>query len=252
LTGPNPTVPTRSQWVWLDELRSRYRQPLTLATIPAQEWDALADLSVDAVWLMGMWERSPAGAAVANANPDLQAEFRRVLLDYRPEDNVGSAYCVRDYIVAAHLGGPDPLRKARAELNLRGLRLVLDFVPNHVAVDQVGQIQRRITPRSLAGLSRGGLRAVQPRREHNSRGALLEIGFPLSQGRQTVHPGSMDKGTLRRCDVLTFARPRLLRRGLRRSAVGEGQLPGNAADLFMASRCGVASSSDWPPERKAR
>ncbi len=46
------------------------------------------------------------------ANPDLQAEFRRVLPDYRPEDNLGSAYCVRDYVVAAHLGGPDALAQA--------------------------------------------------------------------------------------------------------------------------------------------
>ena len=136
-----PVIYEIATWVWLDELRSRYKQPLTLATIPAQEWDALADLAVDAVWLMGVWERSPAGLAVANANPDLQAEFRRVLLDYHPEDNVGSAYCVRDYIVAAHLGGPDALRQARAELDIRGRRLVLDFVPNHLAMDHPWALQ---------------------------------------------------------------------------------------------------------------
>ncbi len=114
-----PVIYEIATWVWLDESRSRYGQALTLATIPAQEWDALADLCVDAVWLMGVWERSPAGVAVANANPDLQAKFRRVLPDYRPEDNIGSAYCVRDYVVAAHLGGPDALAQARAELNAR-------------------------------------------------------------------------------------------------------------------------------------
>ena len=114
-----PVIYEIATWVWLEELRLRYGQALTLATIPAQEWDALADLCVDAVWLMGVWERSPAGVAVANANPDLQAEFRRVLPDYRPEDNLGSAYCVRDYVVAAHLGGPAALAQARAELNAR-------------------------------------------------------------------------------------------------------------------------------------
>ncbi len=115
-----PVIYEIATWVWLDELRARYLEPLTLATIPAQEWDALAELDVDAVWLMGVWERSPAGVAVANANPDLQAEFRHVLPDYRPEDNIGSAYCVRDYVVAAHLGGPDALAKARAELECAG------------------------------------------------------------------------------------------------------------------------------------
>lgn len=130
-----PIIYEIATWVWLEELRSRYKEPVTLATIPAQEWDALADLSIDAVWLMGVWERSPAGVAVSNANMDLQAEFHRVLPDYRPEDNLGSAYCVRDYVAAAHLGGPDALRQARAELSTRGRRLVLDFVPNHVAMD---------------------------------------------------------------------------------------------------------------------
>ena len=136
-----PVIYEIATWVWLDELRARYSQPLTLATIPSQEWDVLADLCIDAVWLMGVWERSPAGVAVASASPELQAEFRRVLPDYRPEDNLGSAYCVRDYVVAAHLGGPDALTQARAELNARGLRLVLDFVPNHVAMDHPWALQ---------------------------------------------------------------------------------------------------------------
>ena len=128
-------------WVWLDELSARLGKTVTLGTVPAQEWEALADLAVDAVWLMGVWERSPAGIAVANANSDLQAEFRRTLPDYRPADNVGSAYCVRDYVVAEHLGGPKGLAKARAALNARGLRLVLDFVPNHVAMDHPWAVQ---------------------------------------------------------------------------------------------------------------
>ncbi len=130
-----PVIYEIATFVWLNELRAQYGRALTLATIPAQVWDALAKLDVDAVWLMGVWERSPTGVDVSNANSDSQAEFRRVLPDYRPEDNLGSAYCVRDYVVAAELGGPRALAQARAELNARGLRLVLDFVPNHVAID---------------------------------------------------------------------------------------------------------------------
>ncbi|MGB8528036.1 MAG: alpha-amylase family glycosyl hydrolase, partial [Rhodoplanes sp.] len=136
-----PVIYEIATFVWLNELRAQYGKSLTLATIPAQEWDALAKLDVDAVWLMGVWERSPTGVAVSNAHPDLQAEFRRVLPDYRPDDNLGSAYCVRDYVVAAELGGPAALAQARAELNARGLRLVLDFVPNHVAIDHPWALQ---------------------------------------------------------------------------------------------------------------
>ena len=121
--------------VWINELRARYQQPLTLGNVPAQEWDTLGALNADAVWFMGVWERSPEGIVVSNANASLQDEFRRALPDYRVDDNVGSAYCVRAYTVAAELGGAEGLAAARAELAARGLRLILDFVPNHVARD---------------------------------------------------------------------------------------------------------------------
>jgi glycosidase len=84
---------------------------------------------------MGVWERSPAGIAIANANSGLLADFRRALPDFRIQDNVGSPYCVRRYLVDRHLGGPDGLAIARNELAKRGMRLILDFVPNHVAPD---------------------------------------------------------------------------------------------------------------------
>ena len=55
--------------------------------------------------------------------------------DYRPQDVVGSPYCVRAYEVDPRLGGRDGLARARAALARHGLGLILDFVPNHVAPD---------------------------------------------------------------------------------------------------------------------
>jgi hypothetical protein len=122
-------------WVWLEELSARHQRPITLGNVPSQEWEALAALHCDAVWFMGVWTRSPAGVAVANANPELQIEFRHALPDYTLQDNVGSAYCIRAYEVDEHLGGAEGLAKARQELAERGMRLILDFVPNHVSPD---------------------------------------------------------------------------------------------------------------------
>ena len=121
--------------VWLQELSRRERTRVTLGTVPTQEWDALALYGFDAVWLMGVWERSHAGIRIANGNTGLQAEFGRVLSDYQQEDNAGSAYCVRRYVVDDQLGGPNGLATARKKLADRGMRLILDFVPNHVAPD---------------------------------------------------------------------------------------------------------------------
>ena len=38
--------------------------------------NAIADLKVDAVWLMGVWERSPAGIRIARELPVLQEKYR--------------------------------------------------------------------------------------------------------------------------------------------------------------------------------
>src|SRR5947209_1628116 len=130
-----PVIYEINTWVWLNELSRQSQRAITLGNVPAVQWDAIAALGVDAVWLMSVWERSPEGTRIANENADLQADFRRVLLDYTSVDNVGSGYCVRQYIVDERLGGPEGLATARQMLAQRGIRLILDFVPNHVAPD---------------------------------------------------------------------------------------------------------------------
>jgi glycosidase len=130
-----PTIYEINTWVWLGELSAREGTSVTLGSVPAGDWDALAAHGFDAVWLMGVWERSPAGIAIANRNQGLIEDFKRALPDFRPQDNVGSAYCVRRYVIDKQLGGPEGLSVARQELAKRGIRLILDFVPNHVAPD---------------------------------------------------------------------------------------------------------------------
>ena len=130
-----PTLYEINTWVWLSDLATKTATRVDLRSVPAAEWDAIAALGFDSVWLMGVWERSPAGTAIANHNQNLVNDFRRALPDFRPEDNVGSPYCVRRYTVDEHLGGREGLAVARRELAKRGMRLILDFVPNHVAPD---------------------------------------------------------------------------------------------------------------------
>ena len=101
----NPLIYEINTWTWLDELSRKYQRPVTLANIPTMEWDALADLGFAAVWLMGVWERSPAGRLIAMENQAMLAEFRALLPDYQPRDLLGSAYCVRRYTADRRLGG---------------------------------------------------------------------------------------------------------------------------------------------------
>jgi len=121
--------------IWLSDLSRAAGQRVTLADVPEPAWDDVTPDGIDAVWLMGVWERSPAGLELANANAGLQASFRAALPDLRPDDVIGSPYCVRRYVVDASFGGPEALAEARAALAARGIRLLLDYVPNHVAPD---------------------------------------------------------------------------------------------------------------------
>ncbi|MFJ8137500.1 alpha-amylase [Streptomyces sp. NPDC096013] len=131
----HPVIYEINTLIWLRELSTRYGRTVTLGEVPDPAWDEVALPGVDAVWLMGVWERSPAGLEIALRDEGLQASFRAALPDLRPEDVVGSPYCVRDYVVDASLGGPEGLAAARAQLAARGVRLILDYVPNHVAPD---------------------------------------------------------------------------------------------------------------------
>ena len=121
--------------IWLGELSRAAGRSLTLADVAPADWDAVTPAGVDAVWLMGVWERSPAGLALTAANADLQASFAEALPDLRPADVIGSPYCVHRYVADALFGGPAGLTAAREALAARGVRLLLDYVPNHVAPD---------------------------------------------------------------------------------------------------------------------
>src|SRR3974377_1668422 len=90
---PNqPVIYEINTWVWLNELSDRHHSTMTLGTIPAAEWDALGSLGVDAVWLMGVWQRSPVGIRIAREMPQLQAAYQEALPDYSVKDAVGSPY----------------------------------------------------------------------------------------------------------------------------------------------------------------
>ena len=136
-----PFIYEINTWIWLAELSRRLQRPVDLGSVPATVWDSFEVYGFDAIWFMGVWERSAAGIAIANKNAGLTEEFRRTLPDFSSDDNVGSAYCVRRYEVDTHVGGPEGLTIARQELARRGIGLLLDFVPNHVAPDAPGLIE---------------------------------------------------------------------------------------------------------------
>lgn len=131
----NPRIYEINTMVWIRELSRTLGFEVTLATVPKEVWNSVSELAMDAVWLMGVWERSPTGRTIARNHPGLVEEYMKALDDFSAEDVVGSPYCVHRYEVDKCLGGREALAVARKELAKRGMLLVLDYVPNHVASD---------------------------------------------------------------------------------------------------------------------
>ena len=121
--------------VWLRAISQMLGRPATFDDIPDQELDKLAQKGFDWVWFLGIWQTGGAGRAVSRNNPAWRAEFREVLPDYREEDVCGSCFAITDYVAHADFGGNSALDRLRVRLHDRGLRLLLDFVPNHTALD---------------------------------------------------------------------------------------------------------------------
>jgi hypothetical protein len=71
-----PSLYEINMWVWLSELSRKTGTRADLSSVPSAEWDAIAKFGFDAVWFMGVWERSPAGIAIANQNTNLLNDFR--------------------------------------------------------------------------------------------------------------------------------------------------------------------------------
>ena len=124
-----------SAWPWLTKHSAAAGRVVTLASVPPDAWDAIARQGFDVVYLMGIWERSAIGREIARRHPALMHEYDRALPGWTPEDVPGSPYCIANYVPDARMGGREGLDAARAALHSRGMRLFVDFVPNHTGFD---------------------------------------------------------------------------------------------------------------------
>jgi len=119
---PNVVLIAKNAAVWLDQLSRHYNQEIrVLNDIPDDALDELASRGFNALWLIGIWQRSQASRHIKQmtGNPDAAA----------------SAYSLTAYRVGDDLGGPDSLAALKARTSARGIRLACDMVPNHMGLD---------------------------------------------------------------------------------------------------------------------
>jgi glycosidase len=122
--------------VWLQELSGERGRPVTLGDIPDAALDHLAQLNFHWLWLLGIWTTGAEGRKVSATNPNWRQGYAETLgEDLRQEDICGSPFAVKEYVVHPDFGGDAELALLRARLRERGIHLLLDFVPNHTALD---------------------------------------------------------------------------------------------------------------------
>ena len=121
--------------VWLTALAGELGRPATLDDVPDTALDSLARMRFDWVWLLSVWQTGAAWRQASRSNPEWRHEFEQTLPDLREEDIAGSGFAITGYSVHTRLGGDAALARLRNRLRDRNLKLMLDFVPNHTALD---------------------------------------------------------------------------------------------------------------------
>ncbi|MEK7813781.1 MAG: alpha-amylase family glycosyl hydrolase, partial [Candidatus Desantisbacteria bacterium] len=118
---PNVVLLAKNTYVWLHQLSIKYQRVITrLDHIPDEELDMLSQWGFTALWLIGVWERSPASQRIKQicGNPEA----------------VSSAYSVYDYTISEDLGGNAAFENLKHRAWQRGIRLAGDMVPNHMGI----------------------------------------------------------------------------------------------------------------------
>jgi hypothetical protein len=213
-------------------------RPATLDDVPDQALDDWAQKGFDLVWFLGVWQTGPAGLRVSQSNQEWLAEYPRVLPDFELSDISGSCFAIQEYRVHDDFGGDQALARLRQRLRNRGLRLILDFVPNHMAPDHPWVTQH---PEYFVGGTEEQL-AAQPQNY-----CRMEGGRILAYGRDPYFAGWPD--TLQ----LNYDSPALqeaMSRELRKIAA---QCDGVRCDMAMLvlpevfeRTWGIPSAPFWP------
>jgi len=112
----------KNTYVWLEQLSHKYGIAVTrLDQIPDKEIAQIAAQGMTGLWLVGIWQRSPAS--------------RKIKQLYGREDALASAYSIVSYHPAQELGGREALDVLEEKLAAHDMLLACDMVPNHSGID---------------------------------------------------------------------------------------------------------------------
>ncbi len=132
----NPSLYQINTRVWLNKLSQKLGHHVTLDDISDDELDRIAKIGFDWVYFLGVWQTGIMGRDISRANYDWRKEAIELFGDDFQEDYIcGSCFAVTGYHIHENLGDNEAMLRLRDRLHQRGLKLMLDFVPNHTAPD---------------------------------------------------------------------------------------------------------------------
>jgi len=120
---------------FLHELSQKLGKKITLKDVPMDFFEELAEMGINVVWMMGIWKLGKKALAFDRSHPPHQENFKKVLPGHQTDDTIGSPYAVVKYECNPEIGTDEDILEFKGKLNALGLKLMLDFVPNHFAPD---------------------------------------------------------------------------------------------------------------------
>jgi hypothetical protein len=121
--------------VYLTGLSKELGRQATLDDIPNEKLIRLKALGFDWIWFLSVWTTGPEGQRISREPAGWRKEFEETLPDLTDDDIGGSGFAIAAYEVSPALGGKKALERLRKRMHTCGLRLMLDFVPNHMGPD---------------------------------------------------------------------------------------------------------------------
>lgn len=122
---------------WVARLSGRAGRRRTLEDVAPGDIAEIADLGFELVWLTASWTTGSQSRRVWRSSIPTRDLREQLLPDGSDDDIAGSPFAVAAYETADNLGGEAGLATLRQRLSERGIGLILDFVPNHVALDHL-------------------------------------------------------------------------------------------------------------------
>ncbi len=113
---------SKNVYVWLHQLSRKYSRDITtLDQIPMQEFEEINSFGITGLWLVGIWERSPAS--------------HRIKQLYGRDHLISSAYSINGYEIDARLGSGQALDIMENNAARAGIHIACDMIPNHTGLD---------------------------------------------------------------------------------------------------------------------